>query len=529
MLPGCVEWPADCITRYQRAGYWRGQRLGDLLHSPSVDPDRTAVVAAGRQWTYGELHLRAMRLAAGLHDMGIRPRDRVVVVLPNGADFVTVSVALFRSGAIPVYALPTHRRNEIEHLARAAEAVALIVPGAYHGFDYRMLACDVLSAIPSLRYGLSAGDPGSLRGLDSVDAEPRELASPSPREVALFLLSGGTTGMPKLIPRTHDDYSYQLRCTAEVVGADADTVYLAALPAAHNAALGCPGVLGTLAVGGRVVMADSPSPDDVAPLIAGHGVTLTTLMPTFVSLWSEAADLFDADLSNLTIEVGGAKLDPRLAIAAHRRLGCKLMHWFGMAEGVLCCTRRGDAIETVATMQGRPICPDDELRVVDETDRGVAPDEDGELLVRGPMTVRGYYRAPEHNKIAFTEDGFLRTGDVVRLTAAGELIVTGRIKDIINRAGEKISAGEVEEHLRSHPAIRDAAIVAIQDPVLVERSCAFVVADGEPPTLTALRQHLTAAGLADFKLPDRLELVDELSRTSLGKVDKRRLRATLID
>ncbi|HTB50660.1 MAG TPA: AMP-binding protein [Solirubrobacteraceae bacterium] len=529
MLTGCVDWPAEFVERYRRFGYWRGERLGDLLRRPRVSPERTAVVTVAGSRTYGELDLRAERLAAGLHGMGIRAGDRVVVVLPNGFDFVTTSVALFRLGAMPVYALPAHRRTEIEYLARETEAVALIVPSVHQGFDFRALASEAISAVPSLRYGLTEGEPGPLRSLASVDAEPLELEPPDPREVAFFLLSGGTTGMPKLIPRTHDDYAYQLRCTAEVVGADAHTVYLAALPAAHNAALGCPGVLGTLAVGGRVVMAESPSPEETLPLIAAEGVTLTTLMPTFVLLWSEAVDLFEVNLSSLIIEVGGAKLDPELASSAQQRLGCTLTHWFGMAEGVLCCTRPGEAIDTVANTQGRPICPDDELRIVDEHARTVAPGEEGELLVRGPMTLRGYYRAPEYNRIAFTADGFLHTGDTVRLTAAGDLMVTGRIKDVVNRGGEKVSAGEVEERLRAHPAVRDVAIVAMPDPILVERSCAFVVAEGEPPTLPDLRLYLAAQGMADFKFPDRLELVDALERTSLGKVDKQRLRATLIE
>ena len=527
MLTGCVDWPPEFINRYRRAGYWRGERLGDLLRASRVQPDRTALVTISGSWTYGELDVRAERLAAGLHGMGMRAGDRAVVALPNGPDFVTVSVALFRLGTIPVYALPAHRRIEIEHLAREAEAVALIVPSAHQGFDFRTLASDVVAAVPSLRYALVAGDPGRLDGLASVDAEPLDLDAPDPHEVAFFLLSGGTTGMPKLIPRTHDDYSCQLRCTAEVVGAGPHTVYLAALPAAHNAALGCPGVLGTLAVGGRVVMAESPSPDDAFPLIEIHGVTLTTLMPTFLLLWSEAADLFQLDLSNLIIEVGGAQLDPELAVAAQRGLGCTLTHWFGMAEGVLCCTRPGDAIQTVAITQGQPLCAADELLVVDERGDAVAPGDEGELLVRGPMTLRGYYRAPEQNKVSFTTGGFLHTGDLVRLTAAGNLMVTGRIKDIVNRGGEKVSAVEVEDCLRAHPSVRDAAIVAIPDPVLVECSCAFVVATGEPPTLGELRRHLATQGVADFKLPDRLELVEALARTSLGKVDKPRLRALI--
>jgi 2,3-dihydroxybenzoate-AMP ligase len=374
---------------------------------------------------------------------------------------------------------------------------------------------------------LVAGEPGSFRALADVAAAPEPLPGPDPSDVALLMLSGGTTGVPKLIPRTHDDYAYQMRATAEAMGMGEDGAYLAALPAGHNAALGCPGVLGTLAAGGKVVLATSPSPDETLPLIEQEKVTLTTLMPSVLQMWADIMPLMwggEANLAGLVVEVGGSKLSQDLARRASSELGITLTQWFGLAEGLLCFTRVDDPAELAVTTAGRPLAPADEIRVADEHDRDVPPGEIGQLLVRGPYTLRGYYRAAEYNARTFTTDGFFRTGDLVRRTTEGNLIVEGRVKDVINRGGEKISAEELEDHIRTHPAVRDAAAVAIPDRALGEKTCVFAVLTGSGLTVADLRAHLAARGLAGYKLPDRLEVIKAFPYTGVGKVDKKELR-----
>jgi 2,3-dihydroxybenzoate-AMP ligase len=517
----------DLAARYRQEGYWRGETLDGLLRRwARTEGGRTAIVQGAERWSYGDLDAKAAGLAAGLRALGVRREDRVVVQLPNVASFVTVSIALYTIGALPVYALPSQRRSEITHLCGHAEAVAYVVSDVYHGFDYRVLAGDVQAAVASLRHVLVAGDPGPYVALDAIEDEPLgdELERPSPQDVAFFLLSGGTTGLPKLIPRTHDDYAYQLRATSEEMGVGEHTVYLAGLPIGHNAALGCPGVLGTLRSGGKVVLAASPSPDETMPLVEREGVTLTTLMPPHVLLWLETADVFDVDLSGVVLIVGSSHLPPHVARRVRPELGCTLTQWFGMAEGLLTLTRPDDPEEYAVHTQGRPLSPADEVRVVDDEGRDVPAGEVGELLTRGPYTLRGYYRVPEHNANAFTADGFLRTGDLVRIDGNGNMVVEGRIKDVVNRGGEKISAAEVEDHLVAHPAVRDAAVVAMPDEVLGEKTCAFVVARDGAPTLAELASFLRARGLADYKVPERLELVDAFPRTNVGKVNKARLR-----
>jgi 2,3-dihydroxybenzoate-AMP ligase len=527
MLSGCVPWPAEVAERYRREGYWRGEWLGDLLRPwASREPSRVALATRDRAWTYGELDAWADRLAAGFVRLGVGATDRVVVQLPNVPEFPVVAIALFRLGALPVFALPPHRRAEIGYLCESTDAVAYVVPERFQGFDYRDLARQVRAAVPGLKHVLVVGEPAEFTALASLADGPSGTAQPSPdpSDVAFFLLSGGTTGAPKLIPRTHDDYAYQIRATAAEMGHGSDDVYLAALPVAHNAALGCPGLLGTLYVGGKVVLATSASPDEVFPLMAREGVTLTTLMPPFVMLWTELAEAFGADLSGVTIEVGGAKLAPDVARRVRPVLGATLSHWFGIAEGMLSFTRPGEPDELAAVTQGRPLSPADEFRVVDEAGADVPAGQVGELLIRGPYTLRGYYRAAEHNARTFTEDGYFRTGDLVRVTPEGHLVVEGRVKDVINRGGEKVPPEEVEEHLLKHPAIRDVAVVAMPDEALGEKTCAFVVLGGDSPTLAQLAEFLRERGLADYKVPDRLEVVDAFPYTNVGKVSKKALR-----
>ncbi len=341
--------------------------------------------------------------------------------------------------------------------------------------------------------------------LTEVDADPLPLPEPDPSDVAFFLLSGGTTALPKLIPRTHDDYAYQCRTTAEVDGLTSDDVYLAVLPVEFNFAWGCPGALGTLGVGGTVVLADGPDPDECFAAVEAERVTFTSLVPSVAQLWLDAVEDVDYDRASLRlIQIGGAPLPREVAERIEPAFGCRLQQVFGMAEGLLSFTRDTDPAEAVVTTQGSPISPADEIRVVDESG----------------ADLRGYYRAPEHNARAFTADGFYKTGDVARLTEHGRLVIEGRIKDVIIRGGQKVSAAEVEEHLLAHPAVDRVAVVGVPDSYQGELTCAFVRPAGEPPTLRELRAALHGRGLADYKLPDLLEIVADLPLTGLGKVDK---------
>lgn len=448
----------------------------------------------------------------------------MVVQLPNTDAFVVLFFALLRAGAIPVLTLPAHRESEIVHVAEVSGATAYAIPDLHDGFDHRALARGLRKAVPGVEHVLVTGDAAEFTALADIDADPVPPAVPDPGDVAVLLLSGGTTGKPKLIPRTHDDYAYNVRASAEVCGFDRDTVYLVVLPTAHNFALACPGLLGTLMAGGTVVLSPTPSPEDAFALVEREKVTATAVVPPIALLWLDAVEWEEADLSSLSLlQVGGSKLGAEPAARVEPALGCTLQQVFGMAEGLLNYTRLDDPPELVIGTQGRPMSPADEVRVVDEEDRDVPPGASGELLTRGPYTLRGYYRAAEHNTRAFTTDGYYRTGDLVRVLPSGHLVVEGRAKDQINRGGDKISAEELENHILAHPAVHDAAVVGMPDETMGERTCAYLVPRGQAPVQRELAAFLTERGVAAYKLPDRVEVIEAFPRTSVGKIDKKAL------
>ncbi|MGW3989867.1 (2,3-dihydroxybenzoyl)adenylate synthase [Streptomyces sp. NPDC004830] len=523
MLDGFVHWPEHLVTELRRTGVWLGRPLGDLLHeSCERNAERVAVVCGERRMTYAELARRADRLAGGLIHLGIRPLDRVVVQLPNVPEFVVVVLALMRAGAIPVLALPGHRRAEIAHLCAHSGAVAYVVKDEFGGFDFRTIAREI-APVPHVIVSGDAQEFTSLESLESLDAKDVTLPRVDASDPALFLLSGGTTGLPKLIPRTHDDYAYVMRASAEAMQVGAEVVYLAVNPVAHQAALACPGVLGSLLLGGKAVLTSSVRPDEVFALMLREGVTVTTVVPSVLRLWTDAGRP-PGELSRLLIQVGSAPLDPALALRAAKTLGCRVQRWYGISEGLLTHTRLDDPEEVAVGTDGRPMSPGDEVRVVDETGNPLPDGEAGEMQVRGPYTIRGYYRAPEENARSFTPDGFFRTGDLVRRRPDGNIEIVGRIKDVINRAGEKVSAEEVERQLRTHPAVQDAAVIGVADTVLGERTYAFVVLDQADVRPSAMKEFLRGRGLATYKIPDRLIPVPQLPRTPMGKVDKKALR-----
>lgn len=304
-------------------------------------------------------------------------------------------------------------------------------------------------------------------------------------------------------------------------------VYLAALPAGHNFPLACPGILGTLMTGGRVVLARSPDPARILPLMSAERATVTAAVPAVAQRWinAVAAGQQPRPATLRLLQVGGARLAPQIAARVRPVLGADLQQVFGMAEGLLNYTRAGDPEEIKITTQGRPMCPDDEIRIVDENGDTVPDGQMGVLLTRGPYTPRGYYRAPEHNTRSFTVGGWYRTGDIVRLHPSGNLVVEGRDKDMINRGGEKISAEEVENLLYRVPGIAQAAAVAVPDPDLGERVCAVIVPAGsQAPALQDIRAAFTALEVARYKIPEHLLTVAELPLTKVGKIDKKALR-----
>jgi 2,3-dihydroxybenzoate-AMP ligase len=535
MLAGCVPWPDDLARLYRQQGYWRDVSIPHYFAELTVaEPDRVALVEGTRRYTRADICGRSERLAAHLHGLGLRSRQIVVFQLPNSADFLITFLALTRLGVIPVMALPSHRQSEIEHYVRASGAVALFIADRIRDFDFRPMACNIRETQPTLRHVFVKGEAGtdevSINSLLASEPPAGSIAAiandmPDPSDVALMLLSGGTTALPKLIPRTHNDYVYNFEQSARVAGFGPETVQLMVLPMGHNYNLGSPGMLGAISAGGRVVIAPKADTATAFGLIAKERVTtIPAAVPLFVN-WLNDPTLSSYDFSSLkTVQNGGARLSPELRDRIRKTLRCQYQEVYGTAEGLLNLSPLDSDDAAILTSSGVPMCPADEIKVLDENDREVPDGERGELVTRGPYTIRGYYNAPDINTRAFTPDGFYRMGDIV--TKQGRtLYCEGRKGDLINRGGEKISIDEVENLILKHPAVHSVALIAMPDPTYGERACACVVLrPGATLSFDALVAFLLGQNIAKFKLPERLELFSEFPISGAGKIMRRTLR-----
>jgi 2,3-dihydroxybenzoate-AMP ligase len=528
--PAHPAWPPALAARYRDAGYWLDRPLGHSLRQwAEAYAERPALTDGARRLSHRELAGRAEAVALGLRRSGLERGDRVLVQLPNDARFAVFVLGCLRASVVPVLALTAHRGHELGYLARHAAVRLIAVPDRWRGFDHAALAREIAGGLPWPCEVLTVDGEG---GHEAARAAELDLDPPHPDDLALLLLSGGTTGEPKMIPRTHNDYEYNFRRSAQVCGFGPDTVCLIALPAGHNAMLGSPGILGALAAGGTVVMAPSPNPRTVFETIARERVTTTAVVPAVLREWLAYARTETPDLSSLrTIQVGGSIVPAELIAEAEEVLGVRVQQLFGMAEGLLCFTRLGDPAGVTRGTQGRPMCPDDELLVVDESDLPVPRGAKGELLTRGPYTPRGYYLGGAHNARAYTPDGWYRTGDLVRLDQDGNLVVLGRRKDLVNRGGEKISCDEVEVLALDLLPVTRAAALALPDPKLGESLC-LVVVPSDPaaaPTLDQVVERFAECGVARFKFPQRLAVLADLPLTPIGKVDKNALSARILE
>jgi len=532
MLEGVVPFPPDFAARYRAKGYWQDKSLRDEFAAvfKNFGP-RLCVIDRERQITYAELDALSTNLALNLLELGFKPLDRVVLTLPNVAEFVILYFALQKIGCIPIAALATHRYNEVSQFVRLAQAVACAYPERQSDFEFGPMVRRVREESPCCKFALTLGKPApdeiSLPDLIArkakLPASAIDAVKIEPTDPCVFQLSGGTTGVPKLIPRTHNDYAYNSKTASKVCGVTGDSVLLLMLPIAHNLPLACPGIQGFMLNGGKIVLSQSTRPEDVFPLVAKHRVTHIKVVPALLIRLINSPDATKHDTSSVRyIQSGGQRLQPEVRIKTKELIPSTFVQEnFGMSEGMLMFAKIDDPEPVRLETVGFPISPDDEVRLVDDDDNIVPAGEVGEFLARGPYTLRGYYGAPEHNQRAFTSDGFYRSGDLMRQHPSGAYMVEGRKKDLINRGGEKISAEEIENFILSHPAVQNVACVAMPDPDLGERMCACIVlAPGKSLTLQELVAYLQTKEIAKYKLPERLEVMSDFPLSKFGKVAK---------
>ena len=535
MLKGFVPFPDEFKEKYRDMGYWVDKPLREeFAERFRIYSDKIAIIDGETELSYSDLDYLSTNLALNLLDLGLKPLARVVPQLPKIKEFPILYIALQKIGCIPIASLVTHRYTEISQFVNLSGATTCVVLDKDREFNFLEMVSRVAKESETLEHIIVSGDaPAGTHSLSELIETPAsrsvsdlEKIKIDPLDPAVFQLSGGTTGIPKLIPRTHNDYAYNSKQAGVVTEVEADSCLLLVLPISHNLPLACPGMQGFMFQGAKVVLSTSAAAKDVFALVEKHHITHIHVVPALLIGWINDPSIGDYDLSSLKmIQSGGQRLQPEVRLKTRELIPSVFVQEnFGMSEGVIMFIRRGDPEDVLLETSGRPVSPDDEIKILDEDDNEVEPGDVGEFCVRGPYTLRGYYGVPEHNAQAFTTDGFYRSGDLMRMHPSGNYIVEGRIKDLINRGGEKISAEEVENIILQHPAVKNIACVPMPDERLGERMCAFVVTQkGRSVNFEELISFLQAKEIAKFKLPERLELIDDLPVSTFGKVSKKLL------
>jgi 2,3-dihydroxybenzoate---[aryl-carrier protein] ligase len=528
MLEGVVPFPPEFAQRYRAKGYWHDKSLAqefDVVFKNYAQ--RIALIDGDRSFSYQEIDRLTDQLALNLLELGLKPLERVVPTLPNIAEFVLLYFALQKIGAIPIAALATHRFAEINQFVQLSGATTCVYPERQGDFEFEPMIRRVQAGNPHLRHCI----PLSLlrKLIESPPVRPvseLQKIKIDPTDPCIFQLSGGTTGIPKLIPRTHNDYAYNSKTAAPVCGVTGESVLLLALPIAHNLPLACPGIQGYFFQGGKVVLSPTTRPEEIFRLIEKHRVTHIKVVPALLIRMINDPSIGHYALSSLKIiQSGGQRMQPEVRLKTHQLIPSAFVQEnFGMSEGTLFFVRLDDPQEVKLETCGRPICEDDEVKLVDDDGREVPDGEVGELTSRGPYTLCGYFAVPEYNARQFTPDGFYRSGDLMRKHPSGNYVVEGRKKDLINRGGEKISCEEIENLILMHPAVQNVACVPVPDPNLGEKMCACLILKRDREIdLPGLVSFLKEKEIAKFKLPERLLICDDFPVSTFGKVSKKAL------
>ena len=535
-----IPWPAEEAEKYRKC-CWRNQTVLSRLAEAALKHGRERPVLSsaesGGLHSYADLLEGSERLAASLLEAGVKPGHVALLQLNNSPLFLYVWLALSRLRAIPLHINPRYRLSELSAWAKIVEAEAYVMPGVFKGYDYRPLAAR-LRKEAGLKLVLSAsqeehGEALSLPKLLKETPSPRFLEKlkeikADPYGVSHFLLSGGTTGLPKIIPRTHADYLYGAEMLGRLSMIVRNTRTLIATPLAHN--LGFVYSLATLLNGGRLTLTDRTEAESLMEIIQRERITFLVGVPTLFIRILKSKARGKYDLTSLQVALNSGQAMPEsLALELERELGCLFQNLYGVSEGFSLITRLDDPEKVRTGTAGRPTSPFDEIKLVDpETGREVGVNVPGELWVKGPRVIRGYYKNPSKTSENFTSDGYYKSGDLLILDEQGYYHYVSRIRDIINRGGQKIGAEEVEGYLAMHPRVKEVAVVGMPDPELGEKVYAYVVTeDGKPLTLEELKGFLEKLGVAKYKWPEGLKTVEEIPKTKLGKIDRAKLRQAL--
>jgi 2,3-dihydroxybenzoate-AMP ligase len=536
LLEGFTPYKDDDAETYNREGWWPGLTFGDILDRAAERyPDKAAFIDTTDGLTYAQTRDLANRAAIALIDMGLSPTDRVLLQLPNWNEFAVVFFGIQKAGAIDTLLIDRYRPYEIGHVSRLSEATTWIVAEKYQKINYLPIIHEVLAENPMIknvilvRGGADSPYLSLEKLLDGVRLTGENLGilsqrRPDPMQVAHMGPTGGTTGLPKIVPRTHNDLICGSEYCARAWDMSEEDISLIAGPIGHDLSFS-KGFLGSVLTGGTTVFLDSVDLDDICRTIEKEKVTTVVWVPTLAKRLVSFDRLADYDLSSLQrMHCGGGASQPDLIRDVRDKLRCRYHNGYGATEGMTALTRADDSLETILNTVGKPTCPYDTYKVVDFNGRQLPAGSSGELLIKGPGVFTGYYKNPEENEKVFTADGFFKTGDVAKIDEEGYVTLTGRIKEMINRGGESISAVEIERLISDHPGVQLVAVVPMPDKDLGERACAYIQPlPGVNLDFEAIIAFLKSRHVSVLMLPERIEFVKEIPLTKAEKMDKQAL------
>ncbi len=536
-LEGFVPYKEKEAKKYNRFRWWPGLTFGDILdRAADMHPEKEAFVDGKTRLSFGQARAKVDTLAIGFMNLGINPRDRVLVQLPNWNEFALAYFALQKIGAIPVLLIDRYRQYEISHLIKMTGAGYWIVPLTYKTYDYFPVINDILKEQTGLKGVVTVRGEIAEEGMycmeklladtEVSDTDRATLTDnrPDPMAVAHMGPTGGTTGLPKIVPRTHNS----ILCATDFCSRSWDLtsrdITLIAGPIGHDLSFS-KGFVASVLMQGKTIFLDSTDRGEICRTIETEKVTAIVWVPTLAKMLLEYEDLDTYDLSSLKrMHSGGGASFPALIREVTEKLGCKYYNGFGATEGISTITRTTDDFDTICGTVGRPTCPYDSYKVVDHEGQALPQGKAGELVIKGPGVFTGYYKNPIENAAVFTEDGFFKTGDMAKFDKKGNAILTGRIKEMINRGGESISAVEIESLIMDHPDVVSVAVVPMPDPLLGERVCAFIQpAFGARLTFDDIILYLKGRKASVLQLPERIEFMETLPLTAANKLDKKAL------
>jgi non-ribosomal peptide synthetase component E (peptide arylation enzyme) len=535
-----TRYTPEMFEDYTKKGYWGSKTLSDFWKTNARDcPEREAVVDSRTRLTWREADRWIDRFALGLLERGLKKDQVIVIQLPNCVELCLLRVACERAGLLCLPVLRTLRQREMEYILNGVEAVGVVFPWKFRKFDYLEMIQEIRPRLPNLQYLFMTDErvPGGVISLRKMVEQPLEekylqtfleKTKCSANEFSLIAATSGTTGFPKFVESPICSRIYMGKVAIKEFGLTDKDIIGVFSPAVggvnHQAYFSSP------MVQAKVVMLEHFSAVEAFQLIERERITYAGMVPAQLAMMIRETTRKKYDLRSIRLlQSAGSPLLPQLAMEAEREFGCPIVQTYGsMDSGGMTLHSLNDPVEVRLFTIGRP-ARGNEVRLIDDAGKETKRGEAGEIQVRGPTLVSGYYKDPEMTRRVYTEEGWYKTGDLGRYDEKGNLLIVGRKKDVIIRGGQNIYPVEIENLLLAHPKVLSVAVVKMPDSLMGEKACAYVVAkDGHAFTFEEMIAFLEKMKVAAYKWPERLEVIHALPMVAEGqKVDKKLLEKDL--